>query len=266
MDYLTRIRARARGEEKGVPGHLHNKSKATEFVNMIGGPTSRVLRRFAKPEDIDLMGLSDDFVLKPVFSSSSFGVMVLEKSAGGGYHDHLRHRDLTVEEIRAEQAELVQRHPKATHEWIVEEKVHDASGATVPDDFKFFTFQGRVGLVHRTIRNQPRNQHAYFDGDFQPLDEQEGQLIWTHPDLVERVQTDPPENYREMLNLVQRISVAVPSPFVRVDMYNTPNGPIFGEFTLVPGTFFYEDREAMGLVLSEQLGHLWTEAESKLCL
>ena len=36
MDYLTRIRARARGEEKGVPGYLHDKLKAREFVDSLG--------------------------------------------------------------------------------------------------------------------------------------------------------------------------------------------------------------------------------------
>ena len=58
--------------------------------------------------------------------------------------------------------------------------------------------------------------------------------------------------------------MAVPSPFVRVDMYNTVDGPVFGEFTLVPGTFYYEDREKMSPRLSARLGQLWDEAERDL--
>lgn len=264
MDYLTRIRARARGEERGVPGFLHDKTKATQFVEMIGGPTVKTLRSFQTPLEFNFDGLPDTFVLKPTFSSSSLGVMVLERRKDDTFHDHLRNRALQLDAIQSEQLGLTEKHPKSKHQWIVEEKVRDAEGHVVPDDFKFYGFQGEIGLVHRTIRRRPLNQHAYYDGDFRPLHDPDGSLIWTHERIIERAQVAPPDNWEQMLNVARRISVAVPSPFVRVDMYNTPTGPIFGEFTLVPGTFFYEDREKMSLPLSTHLGRLWAQAERKL--
>lgn len=264
MDYLTRIRARARGEERGVPGFLHDKARATQFVEMIGGPTLKTLRSFKEPAEFNFDELPETFVLKPTFSSSSFGVMVLERQEDSTFHDHLRNRSLDMDAIRSEQIALAEKHSNSKHLWIVEEKVRDAQGHIVPDDYKFYGFQGQIGLVHQTIRGNPLNHHAYFDGDFRPLHDPDGSLIWTHQGIVDRVHVAPPENWEQMLNVARRISVAVPSPFVRIDMYNTPAGPVFGEFTLVPGTFFYEDREKMSISLSTQLGRLWAQAEYRL--
>lgn len=262
MDYLTRIRARGRGEESGVPGHLHDKVQATRFVEALGVPTTKTLDIVDDPADINFALLPYHVVLKPAFSSSSFGVMVLQRYLER-FHDHLRDRDLTIDEILAEQAAIAAKHPNSKHRWIVEEKVEDANGHPVPDDFKFYTFAGKVGMVHQTIRNKPRNQHAFFDAGFQPLADPDGDLIWTNDNLVERVERPAPDNWAEMLDMARKISAAVPSPFARIDMYNTPTGPVFGEFTLVPGTFYYEDREKMGPVLSEHLGRMWADAAQR---
>lgn len=263
VDYLTRIRARGRGEEKGVPGHLHDKVQATKFVKMLDVPTTNVLQTVNDPKEINFDSVPHEVVLKPAFSSSSFGVMVLQRS-GDGFHDHLRNRDLSVNEILAEQADIASKHPKSKHQWILEEKVQDAAGAQVPDDFKFYTFAGKVGLIHQTIRNRPRNLHAYFDAGFQPLADPKHELIWTNEKIIERVERPAPDNWAQMLEMARMISLAVPSPFTRIDMYNTATGPVFGEFTLVPGTFYYEDREKMGKALSEHLGRMWAEAEKHL--
>jgi len=52
--------------------------------------------------------------------------------------------------------------------------------------------------------------------------------------------------------------------FVRIDMYDSSNGPVFGEFTLTPGTFYYEDRETISPTLSAELGLMWDEAQRRL--
>lgn len=263
MDYLTRIRERGAGQERGVPSYLHDKIKGREFVERIGGPVPKLLATYTSADDIRLDELPDTFVLKPTFSSSSFGVMVLERKEEG-YHDHLRHRDLTAEQIVAEQTELSEKTPRAKHEWIVEERIVDPQGNPVPDDYKFFTFQGEIGLIHRTIRDPKKNKHAFFDGNFEPIVDPEDRLIEVNTKIIERIVEPRPDNWKSMLNIAKRISVAVPSPFVRVDMYDTLNGPVFGEFTLVPGTFYYEDREKMHAPLSYRMGYLWEQAENQL--
>ncbi|MDJ0321723.1 ATP-grasp fold amidoligase family protein [Pseudarthrobacter sp. PS3-L1] len=263
MDYLSHIRARGRGEELNVPTHLHNKILGRKFVESIGGPVPKLLATFSSPEEIDLDILPDSFVLKPTFSSSSFGVMVLERKEKG-FYDYLRRRELSARAILDEQKSLADKHPAVEHFWMVEERIVDVESNLIPDDYKFFTFQGEIGLIHRTIRDSKKNRHAFFDGDFIPINDPNDKLIAPNRKIIEKVVEQRPEHWERLLNLAKRISVAVPSPFVRVDMYNTSEGPIFGEFTLVPGTFYYEDREVMMPELSFRLGYLWGKAQEKL--
>lgn len=264
MDYLTRIRARARGEEKGVPGYLHDKLKAREFVDSLGMQLPKLHRVYDHPRDFSFDDLPYHFVLKPTFSSSSMGVMVLQRYLDE-YHDHLRDRDLSVDQIIREQESLMEKHPNARHRWMVEDRVEDVSGdeLSIPDDYKFYTFQGEIGLIHRITRAKPADRHTYFTGDFEPFDPEEKHITMVSTSL-ERGFEAPPANKNPLLRAARIISREVPSPFVRVDMYNTRRGPVFGEFTLVPGTFFYEDREKMSPELSAHLGELWSDAERLL--
>lgn len=263
MDYLTLIRARGNGQEKGVPSYLHDKMRGRQFVESVGGPIPKLHATYDSVAEFDLSALPDTFVLKPAFSSSSFGVMVLERQ-GNKYYDHLRRRDLSVEAIAAEQQSLADKSPNVKHLWMVEDRITDVLDSPVPDDYKFFTFQGEIGLIHRTIRDPQKNLHAFFDGNFDPIDDPDDLLIEPNRKIIEKVVENRPEGWEAMLNVAKRISVAVPSPFVRVDMYNTHDGPVFGEFTLVPGTFYYEDREKMMPALSYRMGYLWGEASKRL--
>jgi len=214
-------------------------------------------------EDIDLEGLPENFVLKPTFMSSSYGVMVLTRTETG-WRDDLWNKTYSLETIKTEQKRHWDASPASEKRFIVEEKIEDVTGALVPDDWKFFAFQGRIGLIHRVVRDSPRNRHAFFSGDFVPIASSDTDLITVNDKIVNRVAVHPPENWNSLVNAAKRVSTAVPSPFVRVDMYNSVRGPIFGEFTLVPGTFFYEDREKMMPALSTRLGQLWVEAERDL--
>lgn len=260
-DYLTLIRNRGSQNEKNIPWKLHQKQVGEEFVRSLGIATPEQFRQFSAIEDISFDGLPDKFVLKPTFLSSNYGVMVLEQ-VDGTYRDHLRNRTLSFDEIIAEQKRYSEKSNTPDKKWIIEEKVIDADGADVPDDFKFYAFQGRIGLIHRTTRNLPYPLHSYYTGDFEPIPENE--YIKCNPKIITRVAKTPPSSWKALLVAARRISVAVPTPFVRVDMYNTTRGPVFGEFTLVPGTFYYEDREIMNSTLSARMGKLWVEAAEEL--
>lgn len=262
-DYLTRVRWRGSGKEPGLPGYLHDKVKGEQFVRSLGVDSPRVYSRFGSVDEITFQGLPDAFVLKPTFLSSSLGVMVLRRQ-GDVYVDSLWGKTYTLEEVRQEQVRLAEKSQAENKAWIAEELVEDVTGSLVPDDWKFYCFQGRIGLIHRVVRAEPRVRHAYFDGDFVPLADERGEFICVNEKLIERISVAPPVEWKSLMNAARRISVAVPTPFVRVDMYNSTRGPLFGEFTLVPGTFYYEDRERMMPPLSVRLGQLWQQAEIDL--
>lgn len=262
-DYLLKVRARHKGLEKGVPGRLHDKSVAVDFVRSLGISTPTTYRTYSDVDDLSLAGLPDEFVVKPTFLSSSYGVMVLKK-AGDKWFDGLRKQEHSEESIRAIQQSHWHQSESTNKQIVIEERVIDASGAFVPDDWKFFAFQGRIGLIHRTIRDSPRNRHAFYEGDFTPIGADDTSLIEVNEGIVNRVAASPPACWRRFLLAARRISIATPTPFVRVDMYQSEKGPVFGEFTLVPGTFFYEDREKMLPKMSGILGMMWEDAEREL--
>lgn len=102
QDYMEQ---RVKGQEKPMPWYLHDKLKCYRWCEDNGIPTATVLREFDTPADIDLTDLTGEFVLKPTLQSSMKGVMVLSPK-GDGYHDSLRNRALTVDEIIEEQDRL----------------------------------------------------------------------------------------------------------------------------------------------------------------
>lgn len=260
VDYLARVRQRVEQRERGVPKWLGDKRLSKHFAASTGLKVPRTLLTFDALDEIDLEAAPERFVLKPTFLSSSYGVMVLERRQGT-FYDHLRRRTLTIDEIVADQRSRLEgaSNDGLRRSWIVEECVVDASGSVVPDDWKFFAFQGRIGLIHRTVRAQPRNVHSYYHGDFRPMPLESG-LYEVNPQIVDARVSPPPRSWQRMLRDVRRLSIAAPLAFVRIDMYDSVEGPMFGEFTLTPGTFYYEDRELMSPALSAELGLLWDEA------
>lgn len=73
-----------------------------------------------------------------------------------------------------------------------------------------------------------------------------------------------PANAGEILNVARRVSAAVPSAFVRVDLYDTPKGVYLGELTFYPGTFYYKNRKLMHPMEAERLGRMWDSAAERL--
>ncbi|MCK7678499.1 hypothetical protein M0E84_10735 [Corynebacterium sp. CCM 9186] len=270
MDYLSRIHRRAEGKEKHVPNRFQDKEYARNFAIYIGCSVPDLYGSWEDPENIDFGRLPKEFILKPTFLSSSIGVQALEKQASGEvFLDHLRNsKEFTKEEVVDFQKgmALKKKSTRKPPRWIAEERVVDATGRAVPDDWKFFAFQGEIGLIERIVRRGPgkRNKIAFFDSDFRPIVDEDDKLIGSNPKYTEKFSCLAPDNAEQLLKLARRISVAIPTPFVRVDLYNSVRGPIFGEATLVPGSFFYGDHETLSDELNYRLGFLWEAAEKKL--
>ena len=77
-------------------------------------------------------------------------------------------------------------------------------------------------------------------------------------------EAEPPEGAEALLAVARRVSTAVPSAFCRVDLYDTPAGPVLGEITFYPGTFFYKNRKLMAPEEAVRLGAMWGVAEKRL--
>lgn len=260
--YLDRIWNRGKGGEQNVPGYLHHKQRARNFVEELGVAVPQELAEYSSVDQINLDALPENFVLKPVFASSNIGVLVLTRLEDGTYFDAMREKAFTAEGILEMQQNALERFKPAEPKWIVEERVLGEFDSAVPNDYKFYAFKGRIGMIHSVERAAPRAKHSYFLGDFTPINDPNDEFVEiVLENLLEKTVAEPPKQATQLIETTQLNSKALPTPFARIDMYAGKNGPVFGEFTLVPGTFYYEDREKMKEPLSNYLGMLWQQAE-----
>ncbi len=212
---------------------LAQKLVSHAFVADLG---MRVPRQFAVLDRIEAlsgMHLPDSFVVKFSNGWSSRGVMLLERSGEDEYFDHMSHRAYSFSDIVAFQHEQAAFFEKKEPRWIVEEMVPSLLGAgPIPFDYKFYSFRGEVAMVLQIDRNTRPSRLAFFDGGFRPL--KRGTDYVLSADSRSGVPIIP-LHAPEMLWWAQKLSREADSPFVRVDLLDSPQGPVFGEFTYSTG-------------------------------
>lgn len=265
-DYMKR---RIEGlEPSGVPGWVGRKQNLPGFFNRIGVATPK--RYFEGPlESLPEVELPTEFVIKPEFGSTSHGVFIVLGNNDGGYtvagHDQLRSMDFLLSSLS--EIETKYGIPRGKGLFIVEELMRDRDGIGPAPDIRAFMFQGRAGFY--SIESKDRSTGilttALFDENFDPIPTDSGRF-WPYEksSLDNFVQRPAPTNRSEIANVAKRVSVAVPTPFARIDLYNSHRGIMLGEVTLTPGSFYYGTRQVMSDEESARLGELWLEAEQAL--
>lgn len=184
-------------------------------------------------QDLSQMGLPELFVLKLANGWSSRGVMILERTGPDAYFDHMNLQVLDSAEIIRAQDAAAASFGQQQGRWIVEELVvHTLGVGAIPFDYKFYCFDGEVGLVVQIDRNSGPVRIVLFDGSFRPLRLGRDYLLNGSAKPGTPV---VPLNAPEMLWWAQRLSREADSPFVSIDMFDSPTGPVFGEFTYSPG-------------------------------
>lgn len=234
---------------------LLSKLRSYRFAESHGVLVPEVLSVWSDLADIDWDELPERFVLKSVRGYSSQGVFPLHRAPGGfrvvGRPEVLTPDDVTATLRRREARGLI------VGPYFAEALLSERTDPhALPTDHKLYTFYGRVGhvLLRRVIQHG-KNQTAhwqYLDRDGRDL----GDVV-----LGRSVSTElpAPANLGEFVEIAERLSLAVPTPLLRVDLYDTPQGVCFGEFTIQPGgqQEYREDHD-------QALGKLWEEAEGRL--
>ncbi|MCU1515498.1 MAG: hypothetical protein JWQ75_219 [Pseudarthrobacter sp.] len=230
LDFVAREFGR-RGTERR--GELAQKVISHPFVSGLG---MKVPGRIALIEDLTALADADLpplFVLKVANGWSSRGVMILERTGPDQFFDHMNLQALSLESILRIQAEKAESFATKKAVWIAEELIRHTLGVgAIPFDYKFYCFNGKVGLVVQIDRNTGPVKMALFDGEFRPLKKNTDYLLSGHARSGVPV---IPLHAPEMLWWAQRLSREADSPFVSVDMLDSPDGPVFGEFTYSPG-------------------------------
>lgn len=264
MKWTERIGQRNGGKEPDAPWWVNDKFKLHQWATDNGLPMPKMLRSWKTPDEIDLSGLPTRFVLKPSVMFSTWGVMLLERMPNGKYWESLKSRELTLEQIKAEQ-ELAYGHCKykGSYRVIVEERVESPyEGEAIPLDYKVYSFYGQPYLIHQINRNVTPVRFAFFDGAFDPLDLDYAIVS----DWKSRPKDQPvrPDEWEELLRIAGEVTRVLRTPYMSVDMFVGQNGPVIGELTPSPGDAFYRNNFHFSDAFDQQLGDEWTAAEERI--
>lgn len=241
---------------------VSDKRFSKALASSLGVRVPTELKAWPDLDSIDLGPLPDEFVLKSIGGASSRGVFPLRRDAGA-YRLISTGDTITLDEIRAEIRAHMERdatrpsYDRIRPPFYAEEFVQDLSDTTeIPVDVKVYTFYGQVGqvLLRRVSRHGDRSGigYRYLGPDGRDLG-----------DVSRGRATDPavpvPDRFDEIIAAAERISLATGLAFVRVDLYQTRNGVVFGELTPCPGEpQHYTDEHDL------HLGRLWQEAQLRL--
>jgi hypothetical protein len=109
---------------------------------------------------------------------------------------------------------------------VMVERMIETPGGDVPEDYRFFTYHGRVHFIQLDLDRFRERKRNLYDREWDPLP-----LKLVYPPISGPV--SKPANLGQMIDLAERIGAQF--DFVRVDLYSPPQGILFGEVTFYPG-------------------------------
>ncbi|MTI95321.1 MAG: DUF362 domain-containing protein [Firmicutes bacterium] len=232
---------------------LDKKNTAYKFADSIG------LRRPTTDNNVyrleDIQPQSGPVVLKPVKGTGSMGVyLIFTKDIIFSVRDGIWLKSWTEAINDAmkkwQQRKLGKNTLLTKDEWMLEELILKEKGATMPaSDLKFYCFYGEVLLVVEIDRASQFGKFCYWDSDMNLADT--GKF---GDNQFNGVGFD-----KEHLEVVKKVSLEIPAPFVRIDMLNGYDGLVLGEFTPRPGKFQnFNDK------WDRKLGEAYRRAEGRI--
>lgn len=253
---LRRVRDHARSMHgRADPIWAYNaKDAGAELARSLG---LRTPRRFGETVTLaDLAPPRQRCVIKPLHGASARGVLALVPGDDGDWFNLL---DLEAgprdwETLRAQLGDLVS-NKLISDRFLVEELVEGPTELALPLDWKVVCVGGEVLFTWaRDQRNSRRGQdsrYRHFSRDWQDL----GALRF--PDRHDPSIPDP-HHPEELVAAAETVARALPSLFVRVDLYDTPSGVLFGEITPQSGVPLW-----LGPELDREFGERWDQAEAR---
>ena len=264
--YLSFLAAEFQKRGTTLRRTLSDKTKVHRMLNevTVGGSCIGLPQQHAlltSPEDITPDSLGEKVALKFAHGWSAKGVMLLEHTASDRYFDHLSLKEMSIQEIRNIQKSVAKKFPKKKSEWITEEMISSPQPGTIPFDYKFYVFQGQIGLVSQIDRNSSPLRNAFLDGELNPL--VEGRDFRVSPEKIQPAVPLVPRSAAMLSRWAIELSKMTDSPFVRVDLYDTDNGPYFGEFTFSSGAE-HKRTIMFSKPMIDKFDQLFVEAESRI--
>lgn len=232
--------------------NLAGKLIGPPFVEACGFKTPVIHSVVDTADEIpDFSNLPSSFVIKPSrgWSAKNIYVMVdginqLDKQAYSREHIVQLMKDKTDVETDKNLKILIE-------EYLIN---WDEDTSIPPYDYKFFVFGNSIAFCHIIERNSNSdtsiNRHWYVDENFESINMK---VITTQKPETEMC--DKPDCWDELVNtaigLGERLGI-----FMRVDLYATTRGAVFGEFTPQP-----QGGKGFTPAADRWLGSLWRGKE-----
>ena len=209
---------------------LSEKIEGQKWVSDIGVKTPKLLWSGTNLKDLPkIEDFPNEFVIKPSKGFNANNVLCLvdgQNILDGSYWDY----DKILNQPNSNKF-LKRVKPS----WMVEELLSPEpwrEDELIPRDWKFYCFGGEIVLIHAVLRlstiDKNKNIHHYFTPDLRQI---KRRII-----LSRVVPEEPlffPDCWDEMVIQVKKIGSKL-NCFMRIDMYATAEGPVFGEFTPTP--------------------------------
>jgi hypothetical protein len=197
-----------------------------EIAKLVGERyTIETLWMGSNPEDIPFDGLQPPYVIK--VNHSHAGHVFIRRAQDIS-------RDEIVASMREQLGRLYGYRPRLwgyrgiPRKVMVEHMIVMPDGG-VPDDYKFFTYHGRVHFIQLDRGRFTEHQRNIYDREWNLLP-----VRILYPRTSEPV--SKPANLGPMIDLAEKIGAQF--DFVRVDLYAPPQGIFFGETTFYPDAGF----------------------------
>jgi len=196
----------------------------------------RVPELLSGPGDLDtLRPPTRPAALKPDAGSGGHGVLLLRPDQEGWRLPDGVVLDWVGVLDRARQAQqrraAARLHDRIAGPWMVEESA--TADGSPPVSYRVWTFRGGVELVtagcNPNVAGGDKRVHAW-----DPRDGWAPVRPWLPNAKVVDPSLPPPRHGGEMVDAAGKVLAAVGVPFLRVDFYDGPFGPLFGEITPVP--------------------------------
>lgn len=146
--------------------------------------------------------------VKFVTANSNLGSIAQEANGWLNYDHHLVHREWAYGNVK--------------RQLLIEPFIGEEQA---PDDYKFWVFDGVVRFIQVDNGRFSKHTRQFYSPSWSRLD-----LKMNYPDAPTNV--DAPAHLAFMLEAASKLAEGF--RFVRVDLYDTPQKPLFGEMTFSP--------------------------------
>ena len=233
---------------------LTHKSTAHKWAKDMGLRVPENLATYKNIESLKLDDLPERFIIKPNRGSTSRGVYALSRRENEWF-ESFTNNSIEIPDLIAQYSRFASQ-DRISKDFLVQEFIDDGHGQNhLPIDWKFYTFNGKIGLIlgREATGSRPGSNYRlrFFDENWNDVG-----------NISPKQNVDPslpmPKHPMELLEVARDLSRKIPLPFVRIDLYDSANGPYFGEVTPLPGSSPYIPE------IDSKLGSLWRDTELQL--